>query len=110
VSSVILSTPSQQIQKLIVNIPIPEEEDEGKGDTQGSGNLAVYGKLDDALCKPAFQQLEFTLGLSRSPNAVETWQQRLSSLLPKFVALGRTHVRSSRVQPLRRWSKELDGF
>jgi len=112
VTSIIISTPSRQIRRLVVYIPMG---DEGKGDThwQGSDNLDAYGKLDDALCKPAFKHLEFTLCLLRSPNAVETWQERLlSSLLPKFFALGRIHVRSipTSYYPLSRWREERDGF
>jgi len=107
VSSIILSTPSRQIQKLVAYIRKVEEGDEDKGDVKGSDNLDLYGKLDDVLCKPHFQHLEFTLCLLRTPNAVDMWRQRLSSLLPKSVALGRIHVQSIPISyPIYRWQEE----
>jgi len=96
VTSIMLSTSSQQIRSLTIYIKANEERGDDQANTQQPDGLDSYRILDDALCNrlPNVFHLKLCLYNTTSEEVVPQWRKRLRVLLPKFCALERLRVYS----------------
>jgi len=108
ITSIILSTPSQRLQNLVIYVATDEED---KGEWGNADDPAKYEELDNALRTPKLREVELTLCLfgADSARAVVRWEQKLRTLLPKFWATARFKVESTKTEyPYTRWMEDRD--
>jgi len=113
-TSILLSIPSHQLQKLVVYVDGEDWEQHIEDQHDGFRyNDDDYLRLDDALSKLVLKTFTLVLCLcgTQSADAVTSWQGRLPTLLPKFCKRGRFSVECTRTKdPHLRWRVHRDGF